>query len=147
MTEKLKFKQVGLNDWEKSGKEQKDFVKEAEKNSQALCEPKKFLLYDVYQDEDRIANIALRFNGDGSVFLWEFGIEEEKQGQGFRILVINQLSEVLAQAGVKRLITTCVYKNKGSLKFYRKVGFNVVCEEEFEDKGEKYHEIGLEKTL
>ena len=147
MDSKLKFKRVEKLDWVNLGEEQKGYVASSEKvNTMVEQNPNKYLLYDVYQNDERIANVVLRFD-DGSAFLWDFGIKEEIQRRGYGIQIINQLSSILADRGVKTLITTCVYKNKGALKFYRKVGFNVVSEEEFEKNGKMYHEYNLEKSL
>ncbi|MBR4270837.1 MAG: GNAT family N-acetyltransferase [Clostridia bacterium] len=144
-TDKLKFKQVDKLSWVSLGKEQeKSVVSEEKVNASVFLDPKKYLLYDVYKAEERIANIILRFNKDGSVFLLDFGILEEKLGQGYGIMMISQLSELLSKNGVTRLIAT---SNKGALNFYKKVGFDIVKEERFEQDGKRYREFDLEKTL
>jgi len=145
----MEFRKVENFSWVELTDEQQKFVTKAEKiNMNVSDKPDNYRIYDVFENEIRIANVVLRFypKTPKQVFLWDFGIDKKYQRMHYGSKILECLEDILKKEGFTSLITTCMAGNS-ALTFYEKNGFSVTDEINEVSDGRHIHEFDLEKTL
>lgn len=78
-----------------------------------------------YDDDGQVVGIALAEprNWNRSLFIWEFHIDNEYQGQGVGRLLMEALTEKARAAGLRIMVAEAQNTNVAAITFYRKLGF------------------------